>query len=415
MPDGSLGGREKVSNVLLLRTLFNTNWSVGGRISEETLDTNFDGSVSKHERLRALTNEDYCDVNSCTQSDGTALIELHTETEPFTLGLEAKDYELILPKSLKNRWGEMTNGERLAYILKSGEESSQGVQILCQGEIKRKSKKQFDYAKVVPEIKVDYGFRLTGKRQDLARERDPKKIRLIAPARFVVTNDFGKKDRTWLVDGYAGYKFSWLSENSSGHFVPFVNVVEKRSLKNGVVIDKLGVGVDALFNSRLGKVIAGTLYLTDSKADKELLTGSLIWTLPITSQFFGSFDPIGDETGLEMKIEPRLLADAGHVVDRGNISKLVNGETYARLGGGGRVQIRGTKESAFKDFLVDVDGKYLAGVAGSLDEFYRVTSSVNYFFPGQDHFSMGLSHTYGLQNETLQNEHVIEVTLGARF
>lgn len=397
------------------------NWPMsklwdGHVIPQRVWDLDGKEPVTYKEKLAVLADlepEDICASGHCRSGDPEAInLMKNSFRDAFNPNLQ-RHYVVVTPSGQPDEAWRGEANLRAIFDYKK----NPALRIKCLDKYKAE---EVVYGPELPEEGPDRpnesGVRVSLNRDDLGTSRD--ELRGIVPAKFSVTSDLKNDGWTWAVEGYAGYRYNWENDNSFGDLIPFVHVVEKTSNKSGDNIDKLGVGIDTIFyRLAFGDVQGGVEYLTDSETDLDILAGQLFWfpAFPGWSKgYINQFDEIGD-TGVELKIRPRLTLHGGSVFDRGSNEEIASNSDYLRGGPGVRVQFRGTDGSSFEDFEFSTDAKYLFGIAGDTDDYYRIESSLNYFFPGQDHFSLGLSYTYGYQDETLEKEDLIEAVLGARF
>lgn len=396
------------------------NWAVthawdGRVIPQDVWDLNGDGDLLYEEKLAVLSElgvAQICASGKCTEGDPDA-IDLMKYSFLVAFDPETQDrYLVVTSKDLPDEsWRDSEADLRIVFDYKNVD-----LRIKCL--------KKFEPEVAVPDVELppegadrpnNSGMRVALNRDDLGSERDD--LRAIEPAKFSVTSDLENDGWTWAVEGYAGYRHEWEGSSSFGDLIPFVHVVEKSSDDAKDNIDKLGIGLDTVFyHMVIGDVQGGIEYLTDSKTNLDILAGQLFWFPPfgIKARYINRYNDIGD-TGVELKIRPRVSLHGGSIFDRGSVEEIPSNSDYLRGGPGVRIQFRGTEGGSFEDFEFNTDAKYLFGIAGDTKDYYRIESSLNYFFPGQDHFSLGLSYTYGYQDETLEKEDLIEAVLGARF
>ena len=396
------------------------NWTVSSAWGDHVIplgvwDLNDDGDLTYVEKLAVLSElnpQQICESGRCRKGDPDAIGVMQRS---FNSGLDSArqtKYVVLDSKGAPDAtWKDRDYSSKRRAIF---DYKNYNLRILCVAEYEPEK------AVYVPKVQEkDYkavdlsGVRVSLGREDLGTPR--QELRSVVPAKFSVTQDIQNDGWSWAVEGYAGYRLDWSSQSSFGSVIPFVHVVQKTSNDNEDDIDKLGVGLDTFFyRVALGDFQGGVEYLSDSKSELDMLTGQLTWYYHIPRLYLGRYENIG-RTGVQVKVTPRMALTGGRVFDRGSNTEIEANSEYLRGGPGIRIQFRGEEDSAMEDFEFSTDAKYLFGIAGDDNDYYRLESSLNYFFPGQDNFSLGLTYTYGYQDDTLEKENLVEAVLGARF
>lgn len=405
------GGQSYVDRHKLMNWAVSNSWN-DHVIPHDLWDLNDDGDLVYAEKLAVLTNlsaQEICKSGKCREGDIQAIEAMQRSfNEGLDSGVQKKFTVLASNGAPDTQWNDRDyiSKRRLIFDYKNAK-----LRIACLAEYK--AEEPLYELPADDEDEDPSGVRVSLGREDLGTPRE--KLRTVVPAKFSVTQDIQNDGWSWAVEGYAGYRFDWETQKSSGSVIPFVHVVQKTSNDNDDDIDKLGVGLDTFFyRAAVGDFQAGVEYLTDSKAELDILTGQLTWFYYVPGLHLGLYEDLGD-SGVQVKITPRLTLHGGRVFDRGSHEEIASNADYLRGGPGLRVQFRGEENTSMEDFEFSTDAKYLFGIAGDNNDYYRLESALNYFFPGQDNFSLGLTYTYGYQDDTLEKENLVEAVLGARF
>jgi hypothetical protein len=426
VPQGDSGERV-VDPLRLVRWAITTS-----NLSDQALDTNGDGDTLLSEKQLALTDPAYCDHpdRHCDAADAVAQRQIHQRLATFVRAEDGnyrferirrpdpaeRDGAPYLSEQLEQPGSSFQVGETLAV-------PGRYVRVVCVDQppaaVAEQERAPAARDGAAPgRLPIRTGFRLTGKLEDLGKDRS--KLRAIAPAELSISGDLQQNQTTYFVDLFAGYEIE-LGQDDRTNFsaIPFFQF-ERRFNRTRTDIDKIGAGGKFLMTTvseRLGSTqfAVSPFYLTDTKGGRQIFT-TQFRASPSLPERYGV--PIGyakEFGGLLWELDVDGLAETGRVFRATDTSGPLAPGEFLRTGGHLSLKLQGSEDTPLERLDLDLAYKYLYGITGPLEHFHRFDATLSYLLPGTERYRIGFSYTVGRADDTLQYQDFWSTVLGVRF
>jgi hypothetical protein len=394
------------------------SWLLGEYlVRDAALDADGDGNTLIEEKVRALTEDNYCSAISkkCSAADEEALAGARKQLRAFADQGGGPGYVVELldrsgnivqaaPKTILTR--DLLDLERRTAQIRcvalpiSRDDSDEPVQTYWHEN-------------------GDGGFRLAGNIDDLSKSRGS--LGGVKAAELSITSDLIEDETAYRVNGVAGYAFDVAGGGDiQTSFIPFIEA-ERVTSGSETQIDTLGAGFQqaATVNwpSTLRSEFAVTpVYNTDSDFESQTGTLKFRWTPSLDGNrawfplgFPQVFGPIELRLGLD------LLLDAGRVFDEGDQDNLDGEGNFLRLGNQAAMQVRGAPNNLFRQFELKLANRYLHNVDTAFENINQFDAALAYLFPGNEHYQLSFAYSNGRDENSLELYEFWQTQFGIRF
>lgn len=402
-------------------------------ISDRALDANADGDTLFHEKQVALAAEDYCFMpgRRCSAADVAAQDRLHETLVGLVETEGGLDYTFE-----RLRRPDPVDREEIPALAEALEVEGRRYQI---GEILVRGR---PFVRIIcneprPPVVAGMpapaagprplalglgleqsGFRLTGKIDDLSKNRD--RLRDVDPAEFSIVRDLQDGVTRFQIDAVAGYEV----EVSRGDdirvgLIPF-GLMQRFFDGSQDTVDNLGAGMQVAAQFRaedLGssEIAITPLLETDSSFDSLIGSLQFRWTptlppdAPVPLGFYEQFGPVVATFGLD------ALAEGGRIFDPGDNTQLIDQGDFFRVGGRLRFRVRGAQETLIEQFEIEVTDRYLRSLSGEPENVNLFESAFSYIFPGVENYRLSFTYSTGRTEQSLEQIDQWRTQLGVRF
>lgn len=393
-------------------------WLLGEMpVRDRVLDTDGDGNTLIAEKVRALTEDDYCSSSraTCTAEEEEALASARDKLRRFADAGGGPGY-VIERLDEAGSSQAATNNAFLPRDLIDGRERSLRIRCVALPEPIGAEPEDEPYWHLNGDRPG--GFRLVGDIDNLSKSR--ASLGAVKAAQLSITSDLIEDETAYRVNAVAGYAFEVAGgDDVVTSFTPFL-LAERVTSGDETQIDTLGAGfqqaVTLNWPGPLRSEFALTpIYETDSDFDSQIGTLKFRWT-PAFAESAGF--PLGFPNvygPVELRFGLDLLADAGRVFDEGGEDNLDGEGTFLRLGNQASMQIRGAPGGLFRPIELQIANRYLYNLDTAFEHINQFDAALAFLFPGNENYQLSIAYSNGRDDNSLELYEFWQTQFGIRF
>ena len=387
-------------------------------VRDGILDANGDGNTAFAEKVRALTEDDYCTsiATTCSDDDKATLKEAQDQLKAFAASKGKPGYAI---ERLDGDGNVLTHDAGAITPADLLDPTNQTLAILCvavDADEQAAADAETPFWHGNGEKKG--GFRLAGDIDNLSKSRGS--IGAVKAAQLSITSDLIEDETAYRVNAVLGYDFEVVGgDDVTMSFIPFIEA-ERVTSGSETQIDTLGAGFQQAATvqwpgSLISQFAVTPVYRTDSDFDSHTGTLKFRWTPSLAPTagfplgFSSEFGPIELRFGLD------FLADAGRVFDEGDSNNLEGEGTFLRLGNQASMQIRGAPDTLIRPFELQLHNRYLHNVDTDFSDINQFDAALAYIFPGSENYQLSFAYSNGRDENSLELYEFWQTQFGIRF
>ncbi len=386
-------------------------------VRDGVLDADGDGNTLIAEKIRALTEDDYCSLSTttCTAEEKEALASARERLRLFAEAGGGPGY-VIERVDEAGRAQAATEDAFLPRDLVDGQDRSLRVRCVALPEPIEAEMDDNPYWHRNGD--QTGGFRLVGDIDNLSKSR--ASLGAVKAAQLSITSDLIEDETAYRVNAVAGYAFEVAGGNDVvTSFIPFLSA-ERVTSGDETQIDTLGAGFQQAITLNwpgpLRSEFAITpIYETDSDFDSHTGTLKFRWTPALAENagfplgFPNVYGPVELRFGLD------LLADAGRVFDDGGEDNLDGEGTFLRFGKQASMQVRGAPGSLFRPIELQIANRYLYNVDTAFEHINQFDAALAFLFPDNENYQLSIAYSNGRDDNSLELYEFWQTQFGVRF
>ena len=374
-------------------------------VRDGALDADGDGNTLINEKIRALTEDDFCaSTSTCSPDD-----------------------EAALSKARDHLRGFADQGGGIGYVIEPSAETfdlrdlldpvGRTVQVRC---VALPEQPQEADARDQPYWRENgnSGFRLSGDIDNLSKNRGS--LGAVKAAELSITSDLIEDETAYRVNAVAGYAFDIAGgDDIQTAIIPFLEA-ERVTSGDETQIDTLGAGIQQAATVNwpgmlISEFAVTPVYNTDSDFESQTGTLKFRWTPSLAP---GAGFPLGfpEVYGpLELRLGLDLLTDAGRVFNEGDQNNLEGEGNFLRLGNQASMQVRGAPGNLFRQFELQLANRYLYNVDTAFENINQFDAALAYLFPGNENYQLSFAYSNGRDENSLELYEFWQTQFGVRF
>ncbi|MGI9507523.1 MAG: hypothetical protein ACR2RE_31175, partial [Geminicoccaceae bacterium] len=374
-------------------------------VRDGALDADGDGNTLIAEKIRALTEDDFCaSTSTCSPDDEAALAKARDHLRGFADQGGGTGY--VIEPSAET------------FDLRALLDPAGGtVHVRCVAlpeQPQEADKRDQPYWRE----NGNSGFRLSGDIDNLSKNRGS--LGAVKAAELSITSDLIEDETAYRVNAVAGYAFDIAGgDDIQTAIIPFLEA-ERVTSGDETQIDTLGAGIQqaAIVNwpgTLISEFAVTPVYNTDSDFESQTGTLKFRWTPSLAA---GAGFPLGFPQvygPLELRLGLDLLADAGRVFDEGDQDNLDGEGNFFRLGSQASMQVRGAPTNLFRQFELQLANRYLYNVDTAFENINQFDAALAYLFPGNENYQLSFAYSNGRDENSLELYEFWQTQFGVRF